>query len=230
MPAAPRADALTAYSGPMVRDTQTTLLCLPTQLELLRLTALAPAAVDPERWGAVAVIGFGPVAAAASVSRLLHEHAPTHIVLAGIAGSYGPASEIGTAMTFGSIAMDGVGAGEGAAFVGPSTMGFPQWEGNTNHGAVVDRLTLADDGPQLLTVAAAAEGKAMLAARRRRFPDAAAEDMEGFGVALAAAMGTGIGAVPVSIYRGISNVAGNRDPKMWKIDDALAAVAESLLG
>ncbi|QDV04663.1 Futalosine hydrolase [Planctomycetes bacterium Poly30] len=213
----------------MLHDSQTTLLCVPTRFELDRLRVLAPEAVAPERWAGVAVIGFGPVAAAAAVSRLIAQRAPKHLILAGIAGTYGAASEAGSAITFGSVAMDGVGAGEGAAFVRPSTMGFPQWEGKLRDdesavAAVFDRLDLESEGPELLTVAAAADGSAMLEARRARFPDAVAEDMEGFGVALAAAMGN----VGVSIVRGFSNVAGNRDPKTWAIDDALGAVAEWL--
>ena len=218
----------------MLRDSQTTLLCVPTRFELDRLRALAPEAVAPERWAGVSVIGFGPVAAAAAVSRLIAQRAPRHIVLAGIAGTYGPESDVGRAMTFGSVAMDGVGAGEGAGFVGPRSMGFPQWEGKVRAddsavAAVFDRLELESEmesgGPELLSVAAATDGAAMLDARRARFPDAVAEDMEGFGVALAAAM-AGVG---LSITRGISNVAGNRDVKTWAIDDALRAVAERLL-
>ena len=58
-----------------------------------------------------------------------------------------------------------------------------------------------------------------------RFPGAAAEDMEGFGVALACALH----GVPLSIVRGISNAAGQRAPAHWRISPALAAARTLLL-
>src|SRR5439155_15243049 len=71
----------------------------------------------------------------------------------------------------------------------------------------------------LLTTCAASDSAAHAAIRRARFPDALAEDMEGFGVALACRLA----GVPLSIVRGVSNVAGERDPARWRIPAALAA-------
>ncbi len=203
------------------------LLCVPTRFELERLQALAPEAltVGPAgAWDRIEVIGFGPVAAAASAARLCAQHGSSHVVLIGIAGTFGGEAEVGTSRTFGHVRMDGVGAGEGPAFLGPDAMGFPQWEGDAGAAAVFDRCDLADSGPELLTVAAATDGTEMLSARRTRFPTAAAEDMESFGVALAAAMA----GIPLTVIRGLSNVAGQRDPKTWAIDPALRAAAEEL--
>ena len=55
--------------------------------------------------------------------------------------------------------------------------------------------------------------------RRERFPDAVAEDMEGFAVAVACTLA----GVPLRVVRGISNLVGDRDPKHWRIPAALAA-------
>ena len=52
-----------------------------------------------------------------------------------------------------------------------------------------------------------------------------AEDMEGFGVALACRLG----GVPLGIVRGISNDAGDRDKSRWQIPAALTAAAELAL-
>ena len=61
--------------------------------------------------------------------------------------------------------------------------------------------------------------------RRLTFPDAVAEDMEGFSVAFACAMA----GCQLSIVRGISNVAGDRDKAHWRITDALHAAADLLI-
>ena len=61
-----------------------------------------------------------------------------------------------------------------------------------------------------------------VAMRLERYPDAVAEDMEGFGVAVACYFG----GVPLQIIRGISNRAGDRDKRNWDIDGALHAAGE----
>ena len=60
--------------------------------------------------------------------------------------------------------------------------------------------------------------------RRDRYPQAAAEDMEGFAVALACRHA----GMELTIIRGISNLAGQRDVKQWVIDDAMSAASELL--
>ena len=60
------------------------------------------------------------------------------------------------------------------------------------------------------------------ARKRERFPGAVAEDMEGFGVALACHL-TG---TPLRILRGISNLAGDRDHGNWRSAPALDGVRE----
>ena len=46
--------------------------------------------------------------------------------------------------------------------------------------------------------------------------------MEGFGVALACHLAR----VPLTIVRGMSNTAGDRDLAGWRVEDALAAAGE----
>ena len=53
------------------------------------------------------------------------------------------------------------------------------------------------------------------------FPAAAAEDMEGFAVALACRLAC----VPCTIVRGISNTVGDRDTTRWQTTAALEAAA-----
>ncbi len=209
------------------------ILCVPTALELERLRSVAPAAVDPSAWKAVEVLGFGPVAAAARGAALGAEYPGSDFLLAGIAGGYpgphrGHSSDlrIGEAAFFGSVGLDGVGAGEGATLALPSAMGFPQLQDPL--GAVHETLPLGLPGgapPRtLLTVCASSSSSAMVAHRRGRFPGAEAEDMEAFGLALAARI---LGR-ELWVVRGISNEAGDRDTSTWRIDDALSAAGQIL--
>jgi futalosine hydrolase len=68
------------------------------------------------------------------------------------------------------------------------------------------------------TVTGTADRSAVL---RARYPDAVAEGMEGFGVAVAAAAA----GIPFAELRTISNPIGPRDRAAWRIPDALAALA-----
>ncbi|MBW7461263.1 futalosine hydrolase, partial [Paenibacillus sepulcri] len=76
----------------------------------------------------------------------------------------------------------------------------------------------------LSTVTGTAETAALLA---ERVPGAAAEAMEGYGIAAAAYQH----GVPVLEIRAISNIVGPRDRDAWRIGDALKALeaASSIL-
>ena len=184
--------------------------------------------------------GFGPVAAAARTAQLLAVLRPRRVLLLGIAGAYDiERHPIGSALEFSEVALDGVGVGEGRGFRGPPAIGFPQWPGRPVRGqpddggdedlvgAVHDRLLLGAGGGEglLLTTCAASASPAEAAVRLERFPEALAEDMEGFAVALACALE----GVPLCIVRGISNQVGVRDPAHWRIPAALAAARRAAL-
>lgn len=77
----------------------------------------------------------------------------------------------------------------------------------------------------LLTVCAAAGDRADAERRAELFPDATAEDMEGFGVAIACRLA----GTPLAIVRGISNAAGNRDRAQWRVEQALRSASELVL-
>jgi len=202
-----------------------TLVLVPTRLELDRLRDLGG-------FGSgrclVHLCGFGPVAAAARSAQLLAQLRPARVLLVGIAGAYDSEQQpVGTAQEFGEVGLHGVGAGVGDDFQGPPALGFPQWPGSpgTTPHPVVDSLPLAAAAPEpgtLLTTCAAAASEVDCRRRRERFPDAVAEDMEGFGVALACALAD----VPLRIVRGYSNRAGDRRPESWRIPAALHAALE----
>ena len=205
------------------------MLLVPTALELRRLEdqgGFDSSLVE------LYLCGFGPVASAARSAALIAQKNPARVVLIGIAGSYDPERlPVGSASSFDAVAIEGIGVGEGERALAPPALGFPQWPGGAGVATVHDRLELARApaskvrSPLLLTTCCASDSPAHAALRRRKFPDAAAEDMEGFGVALACELQ----GVPCTIVRGISNVVGDRDPAHWRIPAALAAARTLVL-
>ena len=203
------------------------LILVPTQKERSLLEDYLPDDVASPQ-----LCGFGPIAAAAETSRLLAEWRPTRLCLIGIAGSYDPTlTPVGSAHYFRHLGCWGVGAGEGTATIGAKEMGIPQWQDASQ--SIYDRITLAGDTSQsearrhklLLTCCRAATSQEEVKQRRQAFPDAVAEDMEAFGVALAALRQS----VPMTVIRGISNLAGDRNHKNWSIAAALQAAARLLV-
>jgi nucleoside phosphorylase len=108
--------------------------------------------------------------------------------------------------------------------------------GSLESGEVIPLYTapLVRGGPNAglsLTCTAASNSAADCELRRRNFPQAVVEEMEGFGVALACLehqKATGQ-AIASGMVRGVSNFAGDRNKAHWQIAPALAAVAELLL-
>ena len=212
-----------------------TLLLIPTELERRRFLDRGGL---PRGLAQVECCGFGPVAAAARTAQLCRALRPARVLLVGIAGAYDVRTHpVGQAFEFDGVAIDGVGVGRGEGFIAPPELGFPQWPGSGSDegrgvAPIYDRLELsaagdargATAGPAapprlLLTTCAASASPAEAAERRARFPEAVAEDMEGFAVATACALA----GVQLRIVRGISNLVGDRDPATWRIPAALEA-------
>jgi futalosine hydrolase len=169
--------------------------------------------------------GFGPIAAAARTAHLLATLDPASVTLVGIAGTLADELSVGHAYRFDEVVSYGVGVGAGSDFRQASSLGWPQWPGDSSVGqrAISDRIgrTGMPAGHVLLTACAASAGPADVQLRRKQVPDAVAEDMEGFGVAFACELAR----VPWTIIRGISNRAGNRDHSRWCVEPALEAAA-----
>jgi futalosine hydrolase len=153
------------------------------------------------------------------------------VLLVGIAGRLDDRLSLGEAYCFGKVSCYGIGAGTGSHFLSAESLGWQQWPGDPPDPAVAigDTISCATAGDavvprseQLLTVCAAAASEADVRDRKKLFPDAAAEDMEGFAVAVACRLNL----VPVDIIRGISNTAGDRDKSHWQVTGALEAAAE----
>jgi futalosine hydrolase len=204
-----------------------TLVIVPTEPERRLLTPALAAGLGSSV--PMELCGFGPVAAAARTAALIAAHAPSRVLLVGIAGRLDARLDIGAAYRFDRVACYGVGAGSGDGFVPAEALGWRQWPGDPPDpaAAVGDMIELpAHVGGVpahglLLTACTASATAEDVLRRMKLFPAAVAEDMEGFAVALACRLA----GVPLTIIRGISNTAGDRDHARWRVPEALAAAA-----
>jgi futalosine hydrolase len=175
-------------------------------------------------------IGVGVAAAAAGTARLLTlaEAAGTPyraVLSAGVAGGFPGHAEMGaTVIGARTIAAD-LGAETPDGFLGIEELGL----GTATVEADAELLrALASALPgsvlaDILTVATVT-GTATTAARlMARYPAAAAEAMEGYGVAVAAAAA----GLPFAELRTISNPIGPRDRGSWRVAPALAALTNA---
>lgn len=212
------------------------LVLVPTERERRLIEPAIEAA-----WGGrvrVELCGFGPVVAAARTAALIAEHRPPRVLLVGIAGRLSSRLAISAAYAFERVACHGVGAGSGDAFTPAESLGWPQWPGEGLDAAmrIGDVLPCSSTGPAaappaglLLSACAASASDADVRSRLTLWPDAVAEDMEGFAVAAACRLS----GIPLDIVRGISNTAGDRDHSRWQIDAACraaASLAAAILG
>jgi futalosine hydrolase len=204
------------------------LLLVPTAMERERLRSVREFDQTITVLGVtVELCGFGPVAAAAKTARLLAQTQYRRVLLAGIAGSYCDSLPVGSAGLFEQVGCWGIGAGSGKEFQIAPRIGFSQLSENRPDQASRDIVNLETPLNQaahslLLTCCATAQSVDDCKQRLKHFPEAVAEDMEGFGVAVAChAAG-----IPLAIVRGISNRAGDRHVSGWAIGPALQAAAE----
>jgi futalosine hydrolase len=165
----------------------------------------------------VLAVGVGPAAAAAGTAWYLARNpGVTTVVSAGIGGGVltrVPLGELAVATR--SVAAD-LGADSPDGFITLDDLGF----GATSLPATDLALPGAVRGA-VLTVSTVTGTAARAADLEKRYPDAVAEGMEGFGVARACA----VAGVAFGEVRAISNAVGPRDRAAWKIGPALDALA-----
>ncbi|BCY05242.1 futalosine hydrolase [Actinoplanes sp. L3-i22] len=170
----------------------------------------------------VEAVGVGPTAAAAGTARLLARRDYRAVISVGIAGGFpGRADVGGTVLATRTIAAD-LGAESPDGFLPIEELGFGSSVLETDatllkHLQVALPHAIPGDVLTLSTVTGTAATTNRLATR---FPQAVAEAMEGYGVAIAA---TGAD-VPFAELRTISNLIGPRDRSAWRMADAFAAL------
>ena len=195
-------------------------------LPLLVVTAVAAeaeavrAGADPQNV-VVEPVGVGPAAAAAGTARLLATGRYRAVVSAGIAGGFRGRAPVGSIVLGArSIAAD-LGAETPDGFLPVDELGF----GTSVFAcdpALLKALTaelpaaIVGDVVTLSTVTGTQRTADRLA---ESYPQAVAEAMEGYGVAVAAA------GLPFAELRAISNPVGPRDRAAWRLQEALAALS-----
>jgi futalosine hydrolase len=174
----------------------------------------------------VQLAGVGPALAAARTVKALAAANYGLVISAGIAGGFTGRAEVGTLVVATEIVAADLGAETTDGFLSLHELGF----GFTHITAEPNlAITIAEAlraagltvqlGP-ILTVSTVTGTAATALARASQVPGAAAEGMEGFGVATAA-LEYGL---PILEIRAISNPVGPRDRDAWRIKEALDAL------
>ncbi|WP_124727039.1 futalosine hydrolase [Staphylospora marina] len=183
---------------------------------------------DDPRFSVIAA-GVGPAEAAVRTTLALSVESFDLVVCMGIAGGFAGRAEVGTLVMADEIIAADLGAETPDGFLSLDELGF----GSSRIPVDRDRAgrwteALRKAGlpvtmGQVLTVSTVT-GTAESADRLvRRNPNAVAEAMEGFGVALAArAFG-----VPALELRSVSNPVGPRDKSLWKMAEALEKLTQA---
>lgn len=155
------------------------------------------------------------------------------VISAGIGGGFPGRAPVGSLVVADAMVAADLGSQTPDGFLSVDELGF----GSSRVAADAElaarlrhelqRAGLAVSGGTAVTVSTATGTAETAAELLRRVPDAAAEGMEGFGVATAAQQF----GLPVLELRGISNAVGPRDRDAWRIKDALDALqaASSIL-
>lgn len=204
------------------------LILVPTPREMEPLHRILEAEIA-EASCAFQLCGFGPIAAAARASALISRYKPQRVMLIGIAGSFDTDRyPTGTACRFDQVVCSGIGVGLGSNHQSADQLGWHQFSGGDAQPQIGDLIpldsTFVEGVPlagQLLTCCSASASFDEARQRRGLFPQAVAEDMEGFAVAMACSLAH----VPLQIVRGIANQVGHRDQRHWRIEEALEAAA-----
>ncbi|WP_046213260.1 futalosine hydrolase [Paenibacillus wulumuqiensis] len=182
----------------------------------------------------VQLAGVGPASAAARTALLLARDSYDLVVSAGIGGGFEPHAIPGSIVLSSRIIAADLGSGTPEhGFISVDELGFgssvitADRSYNEHLTAAMRHAGLTVHTGPVLTVSTTTGSAETTASLLQRIPDAAAEGMEGYGVAEAARL---LG-VPVLEIRAISNKVGPRDRGSWRIPEALQSLslASSLL-
>lgn len=177
----------------------------------------------------VRLAGVGPALAAARTAKALSSGKYRLVISAGIGGGFAGKAGIGDIVVANEIIAADLGAETQEGFSSVEELGFGSSCIRADD-ALVSRIfeTLhgagfpAHMGP-ILTVSTVTGTSDTAWALAGRIEGAAAEAMEGYGVAVAA-QDQG---VPVLEIRSISNIVGPRDKSAWRIKEALTALSSA---
>ncbi|WYP27047.1 futalosine hydrolase [Alkalihalobacillus sp. FSL W8-0930] len=174
----------------------------------------------------VALTGVGPAKAAARTATELATHPYHYVINAGIAGGFKELAPVTSIVVANEVVVADLGSESEEGFMPVDELGLGQAAIQTAQpfssdleqklSEMGETVTLAP----ILTLATVTGTSETTSELQQRFPHAAAEAMEGHGVATAAELA----GVPVLEVRAISNEIGPRNREAWKIKEALQAL------
>ncbi|GIO29501.1 Futalosine hydrolase [Paenibacillus albilobatus] len=174
----------------------------------------------------VQLAGFGPASAAARTAAELAKGRYGLVISAGIGGGFAGRADIGSTVIADRIVAADLGAESPDGFLSVDELGFGR-SVIMPDSALVQTVTDAMISAEIpavrgaiLTVTTGTGTAETTASLLSRHGDAAAEGMEGFGVATAAKLWN----LPVLEIRTISNIVGPRDRSAWRFGEAFAAL------
>lgn len=174
----------------------------------------------------VHLAGVGPASAAARTAALLAKASYDLVISAGIAGGFPGIANMGSIVVANTIIAADLGAETAEGFISVDKLGFGSSRAVTERNWVeryVNTLNAAGHDAiagDILTLSTVTGTAATAAELLEREPDAAAEAMEGFGVATAAREF----GIAFQEIRTISNAIGPRDRSSWRLKEALTAL------
>lgn len=175
-----------------------------------------------------AICGVGPAAASLATSLLIRALEPDSVCLLGIGGAYGESGlKLGDVVQASSDIFADLGYEDDQNFHTFDSMGMPifSWAG-ADIGCSFQAQPFCEHLISLpfATVSNVTNSQTRAEKLYRSF-NVAIENMEGAAVALACQ----IHGVTFQQIRGVSNMVGPRNPKAWRVDEALAAVKAAVL-
>ncbi|RSS50525.1 futalosine hydrolase [Streptomyces sp. WAC01280] len=191
----------------------------------LLVGGVGPAAVAAATGTALAYAALADASLADATARTPYDL----VVSAGIAGGFAPHAPIGTIVVSEAIVAADLGAETPDGYLAVEELGFGRSVHPVPHaltGPLAAALRAAGRPhtvAPVLTVSTVTGTAGRTAELAGRHPAAAAEAMEGFGVAEAAAAY----GVPVVEIRAVSNAVGPRDRSAWRIGEALDSLRQA---
>ena len=171
----------------------------------------------------ILLAGVGPVSSAVNTTKALAAGGYGLVISVGIAGGFPGKAEVGSLVVADEIVAAELGAETLQGFQSLDELGLGSASIRVDAGLVrlvssaLQKTNLPFCIGPVLTVSTVTGTTAGAAERASRVPGAAAEAMEGYGVALAA---YNFG-VPMVEIRAVSNLVGPRDREAWRLKEAL---------
>lgn len=177
----------------------------------------------------VIIGGVGPMSAAARTARELASQPYDLVVCAGICGGFVGRADVGSIVVASEIICADLGAETPDGYMSVDELGFGSARISVDSDlsgsltAAVKKAGIPAVCAPVLTLSTVTGTAQTTAELLVRVPKAAAEAMEGFGVATAA-LDFGL---PIVELRAVSNAIGPRDKSAWRIKEALSALEQA---